>query len=97
MEQGSRQRKLNIDVFEIPKRSPDLNPLDFAFCSAVNVRLRAQEAKFSEEYRETRKAFVARLKRTVMRVPASVLGPMARSMKRRCAAVKKANGGNFEE
>ena len=38
-----------------------------------------------------------RLKRTIMRVPAAVLTPMVRAMKGRCAAVKKAKGGNFEE
>ena len=34
---------------------------------------------------------------TVRRVPAKVLGPMVKSMKRRCAALKGARGGHFEE
>ena len=34
---------------------------------------------------------------TVRRVPAKALGPMVKSMKRRCAALKGACGGHFEE
>ena len=86
-----------IDVLELPKRSPDLNPLDYSFWHHVNEKLRAQEAKFDEDYRETRQDFEKRLKRTIMRVPASVLTPMVRNMKHRCGAVMKAKGGNFEE
>ena len=91
------KKACKIDTMEFPKRSPDLNPLDYAFWSAVNVRLRAQEAHFAEDYKESRNKFEKRVKRTILRVPASVLGPMVSSMQRRCAAVKTANGGNFEE
>ena len=67
----SAKEALKIDVLELPRRSPDLNPLDYSFWAEVNQRLRAQEAKYADGFKETRKAFEARLKRTILRVPAS--------------------------
>ena len=86
-----------INVLAIPKRSPDLNPLDYGFWSLVNIRLRAQEAKFPAYKKEARNAFTARLRRTILRVPAAVLAPLVKSMRRRCAALRAAKGADFEE
>jgi hypothetical protein len=91
------KKNAKIEVFELPKRSPDLNPLDYGFWSAVNRRLRLQEAKFPKTKCETRKQFISRLRGVVLRIPKAVLTPMVRSMKWRCIAVKKAKGGHFEE
>ena len=91
------KRKANIISFEIPKRSPDLNPLDYGFWDAVNRRLRAQEKRFAYDKRESHQQFVARLRRTILRIPKTVLAPLVKNMKRRCAAVKKAEGAHFEE
>lgn len=89
--------KEKIDVLPLPKRSPDLNPLDYSFWSTVNTRMRNQERRYTEEFKESRAAFVARLRRTVLRVSPKVLNPMIRSMKRRCIALKEAKGRDFEE
>ena len=86
-----------IDILPFPKRSPDLNPLDYAFWDCVNRRLRRQERWFPQDKKEERTAFVARLRRTIMRVPGHILCPMVKSMKRRCAALKAAKGKDFEE
>ena len=86
-----------IDVLSFPKRSPDLNPLDYGFWDCVNRRLRKQEAAFPSAKRETRAKFVARLKRTIQRVPEAVLTPLVKSMGRRCKALKLAKGHDFEE
>lgn len=91
------KREGNVDVFELPKRSPDLNPLDYGFWEAVNKRLRRQEKLFAANKKEEPEEFVARLRRTTMRMPPQVLGPLIKSMKRRCVAVKAARGENFEE
>ena len=91
------KRDGKVDVFELPKRSPDLNPLDYGFWDAVNRRLRRQEKRFAAGKKESRKQFVARLRRTTLRMPPQVLAPLVESMKRRCAAVKAAKGENFEE
>ena len=86
-----------IDVLPFPKRSPDLNPLDYAFWDCVNRKLRAQERRFPARKKESHTAFVARLRRTIKSVPSSVLTPMVMSMKRRCVALKAAKGQGFEE
>ena len=89
--------KEKIDIPPFPKRSPDLNPLDYSFWTTVNVRMRKQEKRLGTDFKETRDAFVERLRRTIMRIPPKVLDPMIRSMKRRCKALKDAKGRDFEE
>ena len=91
------KKDMRIKVFEIPPRSPDLNPLDYGFWKVVNDRLRAQEAKFDDSFVEARGAFIRRLRRTILRIPASVLQPLVSNMKRRCEQTQKAAGGHFEE
>ena len=87
----------NINVLEIPRRSPDLNPLDYDFWAAVNARMRKQERKFAAGRRESLAAYTARLRRTAMRMPSQYLQSLVRSMKRRCVALKNAKGRDFEE
>ena len=57
--------KARVDVFRIPKRSPELNVLDYAVCKAVNRRMRAEEKSWPKSKRElatiTPAACVARL------------------------------------
>ena len=50
------KRKAKLRVLEIPKRSPELNVLDFAIWSEVERRMRAQERKWPASKRESRKA-----------------------------------------
>ena len=88
---------LGVRVLEFPKRSPDLNPLDYSFWSNVNSRLRQQEQKFDDDYNEPRGEFIKRLRRTVLRTPRRTLLGMVRNMKRRCELLKAARGEHFEE
>ena len=37
------KRAMKLDVLELPKRSPDLNPLDYGFWAEVNRRMRLRE------------------------------------------------------
>ena len=74
-----------------------MNPLDYGFWPCINKRLREQEAAFPKSKRETREEYIKRLKQTILRVPASALGPLVSSMKRRCQALEKAGGKHFEE
>ena len=55
------------------------------------------KSKFPPSKRESRAAFIKRLKRTIMRTPSATLEPLVKSMKRRCAALKAAKGADFEE
>ena len=91
------KQELGIDVLELPRRSPDLNPLDYSFWSQVNTRLRAQELKFRRSYTEPRCQFIKRLRRTILRTPPQVIRKMVSNMKRRCTLLQAAAGRHFEE
>ena len=88
---------LNISTLDFPRRSPDLNPLDYGFWDCINRRLRRQEKRFRKGRKETRLELIARLRKTVLAVPETVLTPMVQSMKRRCIALEAAKGRDFEE
>ena len=86
-----------IDGVEFPKRSPDLNPLDYGLWAEVNKRMRKQELRFKANRRETKAQYAARLRRTAMALPPSFLKALVSSMKRRCADLVAAGGGDFQE
>ena len=86
-----------IDVFEIPKRSPDLNICDYALWKEINKRMRKQELKWRANKRETRVEYVARLKRTALRLPQRFIENSIGDMVRRCQLLFEAEGGYFEE
>ena len=86
-----------ISSFNIPKRSPDLNVCDYALWHAVNVRMRRAEARWPAGRRESREQYLARLRRTAMRLPRQWVMENIASMRRRCMDLSEANGGLFEE
>ena len=86
-----------IEVFAIPKRSPDLNVLDYAVWKEVNRRLRQQEKSWPSEKRETREAYKARLQRTAKNLPKEFIVNSIGDMRRRCQRLLKAKGHFFEE
>ena len=86
-----------MKVFEIPKRSPCLNVCDYFLWAEVNRRMREQEKNFSIGKRETRKAFLSRLRRTALSLPPDVVAAAFGDMKRRCSRLVAAAGGNIEE
>ncbi|CAK0805808.1 unnamed protein product [Prorocentrum cordatum] len=89
--------KEKVKRIPFPKRSPDFNPLDCGFWPMINRRLRGQGAKFPPSKRESRAAFIRRLKRTITRVPSATFEPLVKSMKRRCTALLAAKGADIEE
>lgn len=86
-----------LRVFAIPKRSPDLSVMDYAVWPEINKRMRRQEKRWSSTKRETRAQYLARLKRTAMRLPASFVDRSIEDMRRRCQRCFDADGGYFEE
>ena len=86
-----------IVPLEFPKRSPDLNPLDYNIWATVSKRMRVQEKRFKPSFRETRDKYLARLRRTALNMNAGDLTKTIRSMKRRCRQCFEANGKHFEE
>ena len=86
-----------IESFKIPPRSPSLNVCDYALRSEVSRRMRATEATWPAGKTESRKAYVSRLRRTALRLPASFVNTSISNMRTRCQRLYNAGGGNFEE
>ena len=89
--------ELGIEVFEIPKRSPQLNVCDYALWTEVQKRMRRQEKRLRPSFRESRVAFMRRLRRTALRLPATFINSSMRKMKIHCEKLRDAEGGPFEE
>lgn len=86
-----------IQIFAIPKRSPDLNVCDYALWKEVYRRMRRQENWFRHSKRETRVEFLNRLRRTAMRLPTAFIKKAVGDMARRCQRLYAARGWLFEE
>lgn len=91
------KEEAKITPFEIPKRSPDLNVCDYALWKEVNKRMRLQEKSWPDSKKETRGEFMARLRRTAMRLPSSFIGRAIGDMKNRCEKLQAAEGYYIEE
>ncbi len=86
-----------IKILEIPKRSPDLNVLDYAIWSEVNRRMRRQEKTWPKSKRESRARYAERLRRTAMSLPKAFITKSIGDMRRRCRRLLAAKGGFIEE
>ena len=89
--------EVNIVTDDLPRRSPDLNILDYFIWNAVNRAMRKQERSFKKNFKETKSAFLARLRKTALGLPSALVAKAQRSMRRRCLAIKKAKGGLIKE
>lgn len=83
--------------FFIPKRSPDLNVMDYAVWTQVNRKMRQAEAKFPEGKKESRQQYLQRLRRTALSLPPSFVDAAIGDMPKRLHRLFKARGGHFEE
>ena len=86
-----------IDVFEIPKRSPDLSVMDYAVWKAVNHRMRQQEKDWPAGRRETRVQYLSRLRKAALSLPREFVEKSVGDMSRRCKRLLDAEGCYFEE
>ena len=75
---------LMMEVFKIPKRSPDLNVLDYAVWAKVETLLRAQERKMPKSRYESRAQFEALLDRTACSLPPEFIRKSILNLKERC-------------
>jgi hypothetical protein len=73
---------------DLPRYSPDLNPLDYGIWDAVQRQLDKQAVKG----KETVAAFKARLRRTALRLPRATVEKVVLGMKKRLKAVVAAKG-----
>ena len=81
----------------IPKRSPDLNVLDYSIWSTVETLLRKQERNMKECKTETRHDFIKRLDRTALNLSKETIDNAIGSLRRRSQLLLKARGGLFAE
>ena len=70
---------------------------DNALWVEVETRMRRQEKWFALFSREARKAFLARLRRTALRLPSTFINPRISNMQDRCKRLLAAVGGHIEE
>ena len=91
------KEEVKIKTFRIPPRSPDLSVLDYAIWPEINKRMRKQELLWPRSKREDRKQYLARLRRTALRLPRTFIDASIGDMRRRCQRVSAAGGGYFEE
>ena len=88
----AKKEALGIEVMELPPRSPDLNTLDYSIWAEISKRLRQQEAQFPTNKRESKEAFLKRLRKTALGLPEAFVTKAVMSMSRRCQDIKKAKG-----
>ena len=86
----------NLDVFEIPKHSPQLNVLDYYLWSAMNKRKRATGKNYRADKKEKRPAFLRRLTRTAKSIPHEDILEAQRSIQVRCARLVDAKEDQIE-
>ncbi len=86
-----------MDVLRIPKRSPDLNVLDYNIWSTVERLLRKQERNMKDAMKESRGQFIRRLDRTAYGLSEETINNAIGSLQRRCQLLLKAKGGLFQE
>lgn len=87
------KKTAKIVTDDLPKRSPDLNVLDYRLWSEINRRMRSQEASFSASRHETKAQYMKRLRDTAMALPPAYVTKAVQDMHRRVRAVKESQGG----
>jgi hypothetical protein len=80
--------ELKIKPLEFPRYSPDLNPLDYFLWAEVERRMQASRIT----RRESRDAYMARLRRTALAIPKAVITKAVAQLKRRSAEIVDAEG-----
>ena len=97
--QSAQQAKadLNVQQFQIPCRSPDLNVMDFYVWSEVERRLRMEERTWHVDHQESRDEVIQRLQRTIRTLPKASIDWAIVNLALRARALQKAKGGLFEE
>lgn len=91
------KKEHKIKSLDLPPRSPQLNVLDYSLWRAINVKMWSQEKKMAANRKESAAAFRARLRRTALILPSSVVTKAVKDMRRSTQLLHKAKGGLFKE
>lgn len=86
-----------IETFGIPKRSPDLNVMDYFVWNEVERRLRKEERSWPKNRKENRAQFIRRLRRTAKAIPGNLINKAIGDLARRTKLLYKAKGCLFDE
>ena len=89
----AKKKELGINAIPFPRYSPDLNPCDYFLWNEVERRV----AKNAPTGRESIVAYKARLKKTAMDIPESVIRKGVLDMKKRAQAVFEAEGNDISK
>ena len=93
----SAKRLAGITTDDLPRRSPDLNVLDYALWHAINLRMRKQEASWPSDMKESADEYKQRLRKTALGLPRSYVTKCVGDMARRCGELYKRKGKLFRE
>lgn len=91
------KRRAKLVSLDLPKRSPDCNPLDYSLWRAINNRMRSQEKAFSKTFKETKPQYLQRLRGVAMSLPTSVVKKAVGDMRRRVKELVDKKGGLIAE
>lgn len=91
------KRKAGVVTDDLPRRSPDLNVLDYSLWHTINMKMREQERLFSPKKKESEEEYKARLKKTALGLPTTLVKKAVMDMHRRVRMVIKAGGDLFNE
>ena len=90
---GKRAKKeAGIQTVDLPKYSPDLNPLDYWLWKDIDTRA----AKSGPSGKETIKAYKKRIRLIALKTKREDILKAIGGMKGRIKAIEKANGGNIK-
>ena len=82
------KKKLGLVSWTLPPRTPQWMPLDFSLWHEVEQKVLAKDVKG----KESKKAYSARVRKTALKLPASVIKKCLASMKKRIKATEEAKG-----
>ena len=91
------KKEVGIEEDALPRRSPDLNVLDYALWHEINVRMRKQESSWPSDKRESADEYKKRLRKTALGLPESFVSKCVGDMARRCNLLVKRRGKLFRE
>ena len=91
-----RKKELGLTPIGMPKRSPDLQPMDYSIWSEINSAMRKSESRMGQRA-ESKRDHVARLQHTAESLSPDLLRGAQRSLKRRLQMCFKARGYLFRE
>ena len=80
----------------LPKRRPDLQPLDYSFYNAINSKLREEEKSWPSSKKETRKMFGKWVVAAYFSLPEELIRRSCEGMKKRLSMVLEAKSGHFK-